>query len=285
MDPDLDDDPNLLPRRPSGTGRLVMVLGILLPASIGAGIAIGAYTFGSPHPSAAPVASVEKPKCPPVPTVPVPVTLVDRAIAGDYQALDALKAKAPADRTVEETLALWRGKAHNKSAALEGFNKEIKKNADVLSDKSQLSRLKDFLNDRETTNQAAAVIVDLPGTLGPDLLYEAATARKPGETGELADELLETKQVRDKASPALLLALDLKKSTQCEDFKALLPRAAEQGDRRSVPLLFKLTKKHGCGDNKLGDCYECLRPLEKDKTAIDLGKALKAALKRPAPKL
>src|SRR5262249_7465252 len=100
-------------------------------------------------------------------------------------------------------------------------------------------------------------------TLGPDLLYEVVASPKGRtETAQLAEDLLAAKEVRDKASPALALTLDLRAAQQCEDYKALLPRAAEVGDRRAIPTLAKLTSKKGCGDTKRDDCFECLRPLE-----------------------
>jgi hypothetical protein len=38
-----------------------------------------------------------------------------------------------------------------------------------------------------------------------------------------------------------------------------MPRAIEHADRRSLPYLEKLTKKHGCGRRSRHDCYHCLR--------------------------
>ena len=269
----------------SSVGRWVLVLGITLPLAVGAGVGIGVYAFAPPKPSMAPVSTA--PKCPPAaPSVAPPTTLVERAVVGDFKAVDELKAKAPSTRTAEETLALARGRSHNKAAALEGFGVEIKKNPDLLSDKDKLQRLRDFLTDRETTNQAAAIVVGLPGPLGPDLLYDvSAGAKTKNDTTQLAEDLLATKEVREKASPALGITLDLRGADKCEDFKDLLVRAHDTADRRAMPTLAKLAGKRGCGDNKLGDCYECLRPLDKDKEAIDLGKAIKAVGKRPAPKL
>jgi hypothetical protein len=269
--------------KPGGSGRLIMVLGITLPMALGIGIALGMYPLAPRHPAPPPPPSA-KPAPPPPPSAAAPVTLVDRAAAGDYKAIDELKGRSADQRSAEETLALARGRSHNKSAALEGFGKELKKNPDLVKDKNQVQRLREFLNDRETTNQAAGIVLDLPDTLGADLLYELVTAKAKTEATQLAEDLLSTKDGRAKASPALTVTLDLRRAEKCEEFKDLLARVAEQGDRRAIPSLAKLTNKRGCGDNKLGDCYECLRPLEKDKTAIDVVDAIKGAQKRAAPK-
>lgn len=278
------EDTGLVVSSKSSLGKWFL-LGTTLPLAVGLGVGIGVYAFAPPKASVAPVSSA--PKCPPpAPTVPPPTTLVERAIVGEFKAIDDLKAKAATDRSAEETLALTRGRSHNKSAALEGFGVEIRKNSDLLQNKDKLQRLRDFLTDRETTNQAAGIVVGLPGTLGPDLLYEVASGTKTkNDTTQLAEDLLATKDLRDKASPALAVTLDLRRAEKCEEFKDLLTRAHDTADRRAMPTLAKLASKRGCGDNKQADCYECLRPLEKDKQAIDLGKAIKAVAKRPAPKL
>lgn len=65
----------------------------------------------------------------------------------------------------------------------------------------------------------------------------------------------------------------------------ILPRAAEHGDRRSVRLLKKLSYRRGCDPNGRGDCYACLRPLDKSKTEVNVRHAVFAASRRPAPVL
>jgi hypothetical protein len=275
-------DPDELGRPSGDTGRMVLVLGVTLPLATAAGIGIGMLLFG-----AKPAPPPPAPKCAPAPapSAKEPETAVERATLGDFKALDELKAKPPEARSVDETLALARGRSGNKARALEGFAAELRKNSDILKDKDPLDRLREFLANRETTNQAAEVVAKLPGPLGPDLLYDAMTAvKQPNETTALAEELLASKELRDRASPALLVALDLRKAKECDAAKALLPRAAEAGDRRSIPLLIKLANKRGCGDDKRDDCWECLRDLDKDKAAIDLGDAVTAAKKRAGPK-
>ncbi len=80
------------------------------------------------------------------------------------------------------------------------------------------------------------------------------------------------------------MTLALLHAKECDEFKTLLPQVAEQGDRRALPPLIKLANKRGCGDTKQDDCYACLRDLDKDKKAIDLGDAITAAKRRAPPK-
>lgn len=262
-----------------------MMLGITLPIALGIGVLIGMLVFGSHPAPPAPAASAPPPSAEPAPSAAPPMTLPERAASGDYKALDELKQKAADARTPEETLALARGRSHNKGAALEGFAKEIKKNPDLLKSHDQLQRLRDFLADRETANQAAEVIVDLPGAIGPDLLFEATGSKNPRDTAQLAEDLLASKEVREKASPALAVTLDLQHAKECDEFKNLLPKVGEQGDRRALPSLIKLANKRGCGDSGKDDCYACIRDLDKDKKAVDLGDAITAAKRRAPPKL
>jgi hypothetical protein len=262
-----------------------MMLGITLPIALGIGVLIGMLVFGSHAAPAPTAASAPPPSAEPAPSAAPPMTLTERAASGDYKALDELKQKTADARTPEETIALARGRSHNKGAALEGFAKEIKKNPDLLKNHDQLQRLRDFLADRETANQAAEVIVDLPGTTGPDLLFEATSSKNQRDTAQLAEDLLASKGVREKASPALAVTLDLQRAKECDEFKNLLPKVGEQGDRRALPALIKLANKRGCGDSGKDDCYACIRDLDKDKKAVDLGDAITAAKRRAPPKL
>jgi hypothetical protein len=268
--------------------RLVVVLATALPFAVGLGVAIGIVLFGSSAPAPAPEPQAAEAPAPPAEPEPEPPpkSVVELAEEGDYKALDTLMAKPPEERTIAETLAIARGRSGNKSRALGGFAAEIRKKPELLEQQDPRDRLREFLLNRETTNQAAGVIAELPGSLGPDLFYEvSAKTKAKNDTTQLAEDLLASREIREKASPALLVALDLRRAEECETFKELLPRVHEKGDRRAVSYLVKLANKRGCGPDRRADCYECLRELDKDKTAIDLGKALGAAQKRPAPKI
>ena len=113
---------------------------------------------------------------------------------------------------------------------------------------------------------------------GADLIYEVATSskvRKP--LAQHAKELLDRDSIRKNASPALAIALELRKTKGCKDFKALLPRVQKQADSRALHTLSHLKSHRGCGFLGLGDCYSCLR------RGSDLSDAIKAAESRPGP--
>ena len=154
----------------------------------------------------------------------------------------------------------------------------MKQDPAVLKDKSALSELRKLTQDPDTARSALAGIAELPGPLGADLLYEIWTGT-PNRTDatELARALVYAPDVRAKASPALAVALDLRRAETCEQNRELLARALSDGDRRSFNLLAKLKRKQGCGPNKRQDCYACLRE------GTELDDAIKTVKTRKAP--
>jgi hypothetical protein len=109
----------------------------------------------------------------------------------------------------------------------------------------------------------------LPAPIAADLLYEVWTGTvQRNATTELARALLYSRDVRPKASPALAVALDLRVSTSCKENQAILPRAEQDGDRRSLHLLLQLQRRYGCGPNKRQDCNPCLRKGDEVERAV-----------------
>jgi serine/threonine protein kinase len=98
------------------------------------------------------------------------------------------------------------------------------------------------------------------GAPGVDVLYEIAFASRapPSPVALRARQVLQTPEVRNHASPAALVALDLQHATSCDARKALLPRAKELGDARAISILSGFTPTTGCGFLKARDCSPCL---------------------------
>lgn len=111
---------------------------------------------------------------------------------------------------------------------------------------------------------ASAVALDLIagklGARGPDLLYELLISPNIGKLPkDRAARLLREPHVQKIASPALLIAFDLKNTPPCAR-KALYERAREHGDARAMVFLKPMASNTGCGFLKRSDCFGCLEP-------------------------
>jgi hypothetical protein len=213
-------------------------------------------------------------------------TITDRAAAGEQAALQGLSSRPPDERRAEETLALAKGARIAKQRELEEYAQKLRAQPDLLRDRAELTRLRGYIDDGDTTVEALALLAQLPGPLAPDLLYNTWTnSRQRPETAKLAEGLLMSQEVGAKASPALKVLLDLQSAKECTEVLQILSRAKLYADQRSVASLKKLNSRRGCGDQKLDDCYACLRKLEADPKAPSVNQVLIAARGRPAPAL
>lgn len=110
------------------------------------------------------------------------------------------------------------------------------------------------------------------GPTGVDVLFELGS---PSNSSKIARDraisLTRQPAVREKASPALLIALELRDASGCGR-KPLFARAAKEADARSLQYLTPLTSTKGCGVFSLGDCFDgCLgnrKELNETITAI-----------------
>lgn len=117
-------------------------------------------------------------------------------------------------------------------------------------------------DSREATEQAFTLLEGRMGTSGIDVLYEvaygSAASRSPAAAAK-ARTSLGRAEVRGRASPALQVTLDLMRAGDCEGKRALLPRAKEVGDARTLGALKPLQQTKGCGFAAGKDCWPCLR--------------------------
>ena len=209
------------------------------------------------------------------PTQQDPVAL---ARTGDAKAMEALQAKPARKRSAAEAAALVRGHEVLRQRELEKLGEELLPQPKLEYDHYAWRTLYEFVQDPRTATDALLIIAKLPGPASADLLYKVWTeTRERTDASALAEELVYGPDVRPKASAALSVALDLRSAEDCERFHALLPRATEHGDKRSLRLLGRLLKKRGCGRKKLQDCYKCLRE------GKELTKAIQAVKRRDAP--
>jgi hypothetical protein len=213
-------------------------------------------------PPAAPAAAL----APSVSREPVPV------------ASAALPAPSTDDRTSQSLLDMAAARLDRERAASKRLRTRLEQDPTLFMDKAVMKELRRYTAKEETAYDGLAAMINAPGSLGPDLIYEVWTGTASRtEVTTLAQALVYSSDVRAKASPALAVALDLRVADSCEDKKRLLPLAERDGDRRALHLLTRLRRATGCGPNQRLDCHGCLR----DSKALD--NAIMAVKDRKAP--
>jgi hypothetical protein len=75
------------------------------------------------------------------------------------------------------------------------------------------------------------------GTTGPDVLYAIATSKGGSKAANRAVAALKDEATRKKASPATKIAFDMWNTKSCPDKAALLDRARDDGDGRTLGWL------------------------------------------------
>jgi len=292
--PQVDPTPLLRTPRPAPKRTVVQLghaLAMLVPLAgtrvplwslLGAAIVTTAFVcgltalalFGTSSDHTEPATSAE-----PTPSASAaPPSLSDRAAAGDASAIQTLKDKA--ERSADEVVALSQGESVAKKNELLDLRKQIRDDKKLARDPKTVTLLRKRAYDADVYREAQLLIAGLEGELSADLLYAVwtGTAARTDAT-QLAEDLVYSKDVRGKASPALAVALDLKRATSCEQRKEILPRAIQYGDQRSLTQLALLRNKFGCGPKKNEDCHACLR----DGTA--LAEAIQSISRRAPPNL
>jgi hypothetical protein len=199
-----------------------------------------------------------------------PAELEDARTRG-AAALSALGERYPADTAVMKALAL----AHARDRAtlmkavlavkrlLEADPAEAT-NADVRQV---------LLRAANGTPEVAAIAFELMsgkmGPHGPDLLYEILIAQGMGKLPHSrAEALLKNEEVRKLATPALLVADELRRTKKCPS-KDLLQRARVHGDMRSVHYLKPMVNPVKCGFLSMSRCTPCTGVHAEVRAAMD----------------
>jgi serine/threonine-protein kinase len=112
------------------------------------------------------------------------------------------------------------------------------------------------------------------GGAGLDILYEIVSTRGGSKAATRAAEILRQKEVIERASPALRIAMELRDATACKDRLALLERARTEGDTRAVAVLDNLRQLDCVA--KSGEC--CFKT---NQAVADTIKQIYARLRTP----
>ncbi len=175
--------------------------------------------------------------------------------------LAALAARFPDDARVLTKLA--RAQAAQPDglvAALATMRKLFGIDADLMKNAELVAILKRAAAAPPPASDLAFDVMSTSmGPAGVDVLFELGS---PSNSSKIARDraisITKQPETRQKASPALAIALDLRDASGCGR-KPLFERAAREADARSLQYLTPLTSTKGCGVFGLGDCFDgCL---------------------------
>jgi hypothetical protein len=127
------------------------------------------------------------------------------------------------------------------------------------SDVQLRDALKTALATREDESAALALLeTGKMGQQGAEVLYDVAYGGAQTPAAQRAKHALARSDVLQKATPTLVVSIELRGTTSCEGKKALLDRAASQGDARTLTILESYTSTGGCGFLGTRDCWSCM---------------------------
>ncbi|MEO5725633.1 MAG: hypothetical protein ABI134_13085, partial [Byssovorax sp.] len=251
-------------------GVVILAISLRSPKSIAAleNIAAASGTSASrAHPaSAAPDDDDEPPPAPPTASS----ADLDAARAGGLVELGPLAQRFPSDVAVLKALMLAHASDKAGYSAAIGVARRLLDVAPATTMDADVRRvlLLGANGPPDVAAQAFDLLAARMGSAGPDLLFElvttSSTAKLPKER---AAKQLDDPAVRALASPALLVALELRAALPCGR-KPLLARARESGDARSLGYLKPMLPTTGCGFFRRGDCYDCFANRAELKEAI-----------------
>ncbi|MCA9622557.1 MAG: serine/threonine protein kinase, partial [Myxococcales bacterium] len=118
------------------------------------------------------------------------------------------------------------------------------------------------LTQGDTCNRMLEILTKEAGTAGPDVLFDLLTTKGGTSANKHAARLLKTQAVRASASPALLIAYDLRTAPDCSAVRELYLRAATEGDHRTLRELKMVASRRECR------IVKCCLPDDKDLKAL-----------------
>ncbi|HKQ69746.1 MAG TPA: serine/threonine-protein kinase [Polyangiaceae bacterium] len=190
-----------------------------------------------------------------------PADALGAATQTGVAALEDLSSRFPKDAAVWRALVRAYSKEKRGVDAMRAVAKLVEANERAVDDDEIQGAVASAAQGAvESADAAFDLMENGLGSKGPDFLYELSTTKGISQrTSARIKQVLAKPDVRARMSPALAVAFDLKNSSGCESKRALLGRAKEQGDARSLAGLRTLQAAKGCGFLGLGDCWSCMR--------------------------
>jgi serine/threonine protein kinase len=213
----------------------------------------------APPPSAAPPPAADAMKPPDAPAVTVaraPTDELARAVALGVDGLVPLAEQYPKDPAVLKPLVMaFASRSTSLADAMAVATRLFQAAPESTADADLRFLIKRGAGlPGETAKIAIEAMTSHMGSAGPDLLYELML--NDAKLSQQAQALLAQPAIREKATPALAVAYELRLAKACSAKVPLLKRAAELGDERSIALLAPLAtgSRKGCGRRRRDPC-------------------------------
>jgi eukaryotic-like serine/threonine-protein kinase len=180
--------------------------------------------------------------------------------AGAIKILFALEQSIPNDPRVHRDLERAYARTHDTENMLQEAQRWLSTEPTAANDTGLAEDLRSAVVGKEGVDTALALLSGPMGPAGVDILYEIAFPSHASQAPivQRTRQALSSQEVRSHASAAALVALDLQHATSCDAKRALLPRAKDAGDARTVTILSGYTATTGCGFLRAKDCWWCL---------------------------
>ena len=205
-----------------------------------------------------PPATGERAPAPP-PSALAPAAELTRASATGIPALLLLEKSFPRDVRLPRALAQAYIAQGSGLEALRWQAKAVALQESSVYDGEIMQAAALAMSAADSADPAIELLEREFGTRGVDVLIALVNKPGPSRVKSSISKGLTQAEVRAHASPAALIAFDLRTAAKCETKRALLSRAAQDGDQRTLQQLKALTSTRGCGTLSLHDCWPCLR--------------------------
>jgi serine/threonine protein kinase len=199
------------------------------------------------------------------------------AMPSGVPALEALVAKSPKDSAL--LVALGRAYADRKehAKALGSIARALSVDPAVRDQPEVMEVLYQAALAKSSSDASFALLQGPMGARGADVIHRIWSAPdvKPA-LKQRAEKWLRSRDFERASSPALNVTVALQLAESCKQKYALLLRAKNVGDERTLSEIAKLRVTTGCGKQKTDDCHACLRTdsrLEEAARAIESRRA------------
>jgi len=259
---------------------VLFALGLAFIAAtvLGLVLVIGAVVGGRQRPESSPSASAASSSAPPA-SASSEANGDSKARASDEElegakrsgagALAELSGKYPRDPRPLVSLAKLEVLEKKHTDAVATLGRALEADASASKDPELASVLWTTAQAKDSSDATFALLEGAMGARGADMIHDLATTngvRK--DVKQRADRWLRSETFQKQSTPALNVLVALELADTCRQRHALLLRAKNTGDERTLALIRTYEKKTGCGKRGHDDCHDCLRTDERLSEAI-----------------